>query len=432
MIDIKYIRENPTLIVERYTGKGHDLAADIADIIRLDGERIAAASHVDTMRAERNAKSKLVPQLKAKGQDATALLAEMKILADQIKEEEDKSKLVEEQLTALLVALPNLPDPDLAPGGKEANQTLYTHGEQQSFDFTPKDHVELCTNLGLIDYDRGTKLAGSGFVVYSGIGAQLELALLNYFIDFHLKNGYELTLVPHLLSYECGFASGQFPKFEDDVFWVSRKEEDTSGHRRFLLPTSETALVSLHRDEILEASDLPRKYVSYTPCFRVEAGNYRAEERGTMRGHQFNKVELVQYTTPEDSDNAFAQLVDNAESLVKGLGLHFRTVKLAAGDCSDAMARTYDVEIYIPSMGGYKEVSSASNSRDYQARRAMTRFRREPGARPEYVHTLNASGLATSRIFPALVEQYQQADGSIIVPEVLQKYIGRQVIEARN
>ncbi|MCL2213020.1 MAG: serine--tRNA ligase [Oscillospiraceae bacterium] len=424
MIDIRYIRENQAEAVARYAAKGHDLAAPIADILRLDEQRIAAASRVDTMRAERNAKSKLVPQLKAKGEDATALLAEMKALADQIKVEEDKSGEVEEQLTALLVALPNLPDPDLAPGGKEANETLYSYGEPTSFSFTPKDHVELCTSLGLIDYDRGTKLAGSGFVVYSGMGARLELALLNYFIDFHLQNGYELTLVPHLLSYECGFASGQFPKFEDDVFWVSRKEEDTSGHRRFLLPTSETALVSLHRDEILDATDLPRKYVSYTPCFRVEAGNYRAEERGTMRGHQFNKVELVQYTAPEQSDEAFAQLVNSAETLVKNLGLHFRTVKLAAGDCSDAMARTYDIEIFIPSMGGYKEVSSVSNSRDYQARRGMTRFRREPGAKPEYVHTLNASGLATSRIFPALVEQYQQADGSIAVPQVLQKYLG--------
>ena len=233
-------------------------------------------------------------------------------------------------------------------------------------------------------------------------------------------------LVPHMLGYECGQTAGQFPKFKDEVYWLEQQDDDE--RRRFMLPTAETALVSLHRDEILTEADLPRKYISYTPCFRREAGSYRADERGMVRGHQFNKVEMVQYTLPEKSDEAFDELVANAENLVKGLGFHFRTVKLAAEDCSASMARTYDIEINIPSMNGYKEVSSVSNARDYQARRGMMRVRRADG-KIEYVHTLNGSGLATSRIFPALVEQNQNADGSVNVPDCLRKYIGLDVIK---
>ena len=232
-------------------------------------------------------------------------------------------------------------------------------------------------------------------------------------------------MVPHMLGYECGLTAGQFPKFRDEVYWLETAEDE---RRRFMLPTAETALVSLHRDEILTEADLPRKYVSYTPCFRREAGSYRTDERGMVRGHQFNKVEMVQYTRPEDSDAAFEELVGKAEALVKGLGFHFRTVKLAAADCSASMARTYDIEIHIPSMNGYKEVSSVSNARDYQARRGSIRFRRDGGG-IEFVHTLNGSGLATSRILPAIVEQNQNKDGSVTVPEVLRKYLGVDVLK---
>jgi seryl-tRNA synthetase len=281
--------------------------------------------------------------------------------------------------------------------------------------------VDLCTDLGLIDYPRGTKLAGSGFWVYRGLGARLEWALLNYFIDTHLADGYELVLLPHMLEYQCGETAGQFPKFADEVYKIANPTDD---RMHFMLPTAETALVSLHRDEILTEADLPRKYISYTPCFRREAGSYRSDERGMVRGHQFNKVEMVQYTKPEDSDAAFDELVTKAERLVKDLGFHFRTVKLAAGDCSASMARTYDIEIQIPSMNGFKEVSSVSNARDYQARRGNIRFRREETGKTEFAHTLNGSGLATSRIFPAMVEQNQRKDGSVVVPEVLRKYLG--------
>ena len=285
--------------------------------------------------------------------------------------------------------------------------------------------MDLCTSLGLIDYDRGTKLSGSGFWIYRGMGARLEWALLNYFIDTHLGDGYELILPPHMLEYECGVTAGQFPKFADEVYKI---ENPTDNRQRYMLPTAEAALASLYRNEILTEADLPKKLVSYTPCFRREAGSYRSDERGMVRGHQFNKVEMFQFTLPEKSDEAFEELVIKAENLVKGLGFHFRTVKLAAEDCSASMARTYDIEINIPSMNGYKEVSSVSNARDYQARRGMMRVRRADG-KIEYLHTLNGSGLATSRILPALVEQNQNADGSVTVPEVLRKYLGVDVIK---
>ena len=425
MLDIKYIKENPEEVIARLAKKGKDAKDDIEAILNLDAKRRELIASIDTAKAEQNRTSKLIPAMKKEGKDPAELFAKMKELSNSTKENEEKLKETETQLTSFMLGLPNLPDEDLLPGGKENNEPLRYYGEPRAFDFEPKNHVDLCTDLGLIDYKRGAKLSGSGFWIYSGMGARIEWALLNYFIDTHLGNGYELMLVPHMLGYECGLTAGQFPKFQDDVYWLETAEDE---RRRFMLPTAETALVSLHRDEILTEADLPKKYISYTPCFRREAGSYRADERGMVRGHQFNKVEMVQYTLPEKSDEAFEELVANAENIVKGLGFHFRTVKLAAEDCSASMARTYDIEIHIPSMDGYKEVSSVSNARDYQARRGMMRVKRENG-KIEYLHTLNGSGLATSRIFPAIVEQNQNADGSVNVPEVLRKYIGCDIIK---
>jgi seryl-tRNA synthetase len=425
MLDIKLIKENPEDVVARLAAKGKDAKEEIAEILKLDEERRSLIAETENIKAEQNKQTKLVPQMKKEGKDVTAVFAKMKELGAKVKEGEAKLAEVEKRYNELMLGLPNLPDRDLKPGGKENNEPLKYFGEPHHFDFEPKNHVDLCTSLGLIDYERGVKLSGNGFWIYRGMGARLEWALLNYFIETHLADGYELVLVPHMLGYECGLTAGQFPKFKDEVYWLDTAEDE---RRRFMLPTAETALVSLHRDEILKECDLPRKYISYTPCFRREAGSYRADERGMVRGHQFNKVEMVQYTKPEDSDKAFEELVGKAEALVKGLGFHFRTVKLAAADCSASMARTYDIEIQIPSMNGYKEVSSVSNARDYQARRGMIRFKREEGGRPEFVHTLNGSGLATSRILPALVEQNQNADGSVTVPEVLRKFLGVDVI----
>ena len=420
MLDIKYIRSNPDEVVKRLAAKGRDAGEEIAEILGLDAARRAGIAENEALKAEQNRVNKLIPIYKKEGKDVAPVFAEMKELGAKIKENDAKIKETEDRYNSLMWGLPNLPDPDLKPGGKENNEPLRYFGEPRKFDFEPKNHVDLCTNLGLIDYKRGTKLAGAGFWIYTGIGARLEWALLNYFIDFHTANKYELMLVPHMLEYECGFTAGQFPKFADEVYKIANPTDDRV---HYMLPTAEAALVSLHRGEILEESELPKKYISYTPCFRREAGSYRADERGMVRGHQFNKVEMVQYTLPEKSGEAFEELVENAENLVKGLGFHFRTVKLAAEDCSASMARTYDIEIQIPSMNGYKEVSSVSNANDYQARRGQMRVRRADGT-IEYMHTLNGSGLATSRIFPALVEQNQNADGSVNVPDVLKKYLG--------
>ena len=424
MLDIKYIRENPEEVIARLQIKGKDARADIEAILALDGERRTLITETETIKAEQNKMNKLVPQYKKEGKDVAPLFAEMKAMSNKTKEIDEKLKEVEAKQTDIMLGLPNLPDTDLLPGGKENNQPLRYWGEPRKFDFEPKHHVDLCTDLGLIDYDRGTKLAGSGFWIYRGMGARLEWALLNYFIDTHLADGYELILPPHMLEYECGLTAGQFPKFADEVYKI---ENPTDNRMHYMLPTAEAALASLYRNEILTEADLPKKLVSYTPCFRREAGSYRSDERGMVRGHQFNKVEMFQYTLPEQSDAAFDELVTKAEALVAGLGFHFRTVKLAAEDCSASMARTYDIEIQIPSMNGYKEVSSVSNARDYQARRGMIRVKRANG-KTEYVHTLNGSGLATSRILPALVEQNQNADGSINVPDVLKKYLGVDVI----
>ena len=426
MLDIKYLKENTEEAIQRLANKGKDAREEIARILELDAQRRAMISDNEAKKAEQNKVSKSIPQLKKEGKDVAPIFAQMKALSETIKENDEKLKAVEIEYSNLMLSLPNLPDMDLKPGGKENNEPLKYFGEPHKFDFEPKNHVDICTDLGLIDYKRGVKLSGNGFWIYRGMGARLEWALLNYFINTHIEDGYELVLVPHMLGYECGLTAGQFPKFAEDVYWLETAEDE---RRRFMLPTAETALVALHRDEILTEADLPRKYISYTPCFRREAGSYRADERGMVRGHQFNKVEMVQYTKPEDSDDAFAELVGKAEALVSGLGFHFRTVKLAAEDCSASMARTYDIEIHIPSMDGYKEVSSVSNARDYQARRGQMRFKRESTGKIEFVHTLNGSGLATSRILPAIVEQNQQADGSVVVPEVLRKYLGCDVIK---
>lgn len=428
MIDIKLIKENPEEVIKRFKIKGKDAEADIKRILELDGMRRSLISETEALKAEQNKENKLIPTYKKEGKDVTEIFAKLKEIGNKSKEIDGELKKVEAEYTSLMLSLPNLPDPDLKEGGKENNEPLRYFGEPKKFDFEPKNHVDLCTSLGLIDYERGTKLSGNGFWIYRGMGARLEWALLNYFIETHLNNGFELVLVPHMLGYECGLTAGQFPKFANEVYWLEKSDDDE--RRRFMLPTAETALVSLHRDEILREEDLPKKYISYTPCFRREAGSYRSDERGMVRGHQFNKVEMVQYTTKEGSDAAFEELVANAENLVKGLGFHFRTVKLAAEDCSASMARTYDIEIQIPSMNGYKEVSSVSNARDYQARRGMMRYKTADG-KIEYCHTLNGSGLATSRILPALVEQNQNADGSVNVPDVLRKYVGCDVIKAK-
>jgi len=443
MLDIMKIRLNPDAVKAGLKAKEVDCDAIVDRILMLDKEIKALKTSSETKVAQKNKISKengklfgMKKGLEKKGEDASAVDAQIEAnkaesirLDNAVAEEAALLKEKNAEFRTCMLALPNLPDADLLPGGKENNEPLRYIGEKHTFDFEPKHHVDLCQDLGLIDYERGVKLAGSGNWMYTGMGARLEWALLNYFIDTHTADGYDFILPPHMLEYMCGETAGQFPKFADEVFKIAN--HPTEGGTFYMLPTAEAALASIYRDEILTEADLPKKFFAYTPCFRREAGSHRADERGMVRGHQFNKVEMFQFTTPEGSDAAFDELVTKAENLVAGLGLHFRTVKLAAGDCSASMARTYDIEILIPSMNGYKEVSSVSNARDFQARRGNCRYRRADG-KLDFVHTLNGSGLATSRIFPAIVEQNQRADGSIVVPEVLRKYLGGiEVIEKR-
>ena len=417
MLDINLIREKPLYVKEALKKKLWD--TDFDELLSWDKEKRELMQVVENNKAEMNKLSASVPQLKKQGQDVSIVFKQVKEIAAKNKEYEERLEELSKKMTEFLEALPNIPDDDLVGGGKENNKVIHTYGKKPEFSFKAKDHIELATSLGLVDYDRGAKIAGHGAWIYTNLGARLEWALLNFFISEHLKDGYEMILPPHLLNEQSGYVAGQFPKFRQDVFWLEGLEP-----QRFLLPTAETALVNLHRDEILSESDLPKKYFAYTPCYRREAGSYRTEERGMIRGYQFDKVEMVQYTKPEDSDKAFEELVGKAASLVEKLGLHFQISKLAAGDISHSMARTYDIEVYIPSIGIYKEVSSASNARDYQARRGKCRYRDSVTGKTRYVHTLNASGLATSRIFPAILEQYQQEDGSVLVPEVLQPFMG--------
>ncbi len=427
MLDIQLIRRDPEGVAAKIAKRG--IEVDFSALLDNDKQRRSLIAKTDQLKAERNKTSALVPQLKRKGEDVSEILAQMKELANEIKSLEEELQELEKKQDEFLAGLPNLPADDVIAGGKESNEIVRVFGSKPEFPYEPKHHVDIAEDLGLIDYTRGAKLGGSGFWVYRNQGAQLEWALLNYFIQEHLKDGYEMMLVPHILNYECGFTAGQFPKFKEDVYWL---EKDNGEATHFILPTAETALVNLHRDEILDESVFPLKYFAYTPCYRKEAGSYRAEERGMIRGHQFNKIEMFQYALPEQSDAALEELVNKACALVEGLGLHYRLSKLAAGDVSASMATTFDIEVWIPSMNDYKEVSSASNAKDYQARRGNMKLRRKADNKTEYLHTLNASGLATSRILPAIMEQFQEGDGRVRIPEVLRPFMGGKTHLEKN
>jgi len=416
MIDEKWIMQDPEAVKKALAKK--DFEVDFTEYLKLKELRNTLILKIEDVRAKRNKLSKSIGQFKREKKDTTELFKEIDSLKNAVEKDEETLKDTENRIQEFLYQIPNVPDDDLLAGGKEFNEVIRVNKEKPIFDFKIKDHVELETSLGLIDYERAAKISGKGTWIYSNVGARLEWALLNFFIDQHLKDGYQFMLLPHILNYESGLTAGQFPKFKDDVFWLKGEEP-----KKFILPTAETALVNIHRNEILTDDELPKKYFGYSPCYRKEAGSYRSEERGTIRGYQFNKVEMVQYTKPEDSDMAFDELIEKAESLMKQLGLHYQVSKLAAGDVAFGMARTFDIEVWLPSIGIYKEVSSVSNSRAFQARRGKIRYRKPDGT-VDFCHTLNGSGLATSRLLPAILEQNQQADGSVLVPEVLVPYLG--------
>jgi seryl-tRNA synthetase len=424
MLDIELIRSDPEYVRAALLKRVDDV--DLDSILEADTLRRKLTTEVDTARSARNREAKEIGKLKSTGADTTEAQKQAAALGDQITAMQAELAKAEKTLHNLLMELPNLPDDRAPVGGKEANQVVHTWGKQPDLGSKPLDHIELCTRLGLVDYARGTKLGGSGYWLYTGQGAALEWALIDFFNREHYAAGYQFLLPPHMLTEEAGYAAGQFPKFHEDVYHI--QEEGEGGRKSFLLPTAETAILNVYRDEILPADILPLKAFAYTPCYRREAGGYGTEERGTMRGHQFNKVEMFQFTAPEDAEGALKELVDRAQMLVEKLGLHYQTSMLATRDASASMKLTYDIEVWLPSIGIYKEVSSASWAGDYQARRANIRYRPEVGKRTAYIHTLNASGLATSRLLPAIVEQHQQPDGSVVVPEPLRAWLGTDVL----
>jgi len=413
MLDINLIKNDKNAVEKALLKRLSAKDFDLDKIIKLDAQRREIIGQVEALKAERNQLSKTKPDKKT--------IDKLKKTGEKIKTLDSKLAKYEEELNQEMAKLPNLPAEDVLPGEKENNKVIRSFGKKPKFKYNLRDHVELATGLGLIDYDRAVKMSGTGFWIYTGDGAVLEWALLNYFIEFHRKNNYKFILPPYLLTEQSAYTSGHLPKFRDDLFWTQDK--------LCLNATSEMMLGNLHRDELLSADLLPLKYFAYSTCFRREAGGYRAEERGMIRGHQFNKIEMFAFTKPGDSWTAFEELLTNAEELIKGLDLHFNTVQLAAGDSSAAMAKTIDLEVWIPSMQIYKEVSSVSNATDYQARRGNIRYKDDKSGRNEFVHTLNASGLATSRLIPAILEQYQQEDGSVEVPKVLQKFVGKKVLK---
>lgn len=410
MLDIKKIREEKSTVEKSLLKRG--VKIDFKKIIKLDDDRRQLIGQKEDLEAERNKFSKSKP-------DASTI-KKMKTLGEKIKGLENKLDKIQNTLDNEIAALPNIVADDVVSGGKENNKIIGTFKIPPQFNFKFKNHVDLAVDLGLIDYARAAKMSGTGFWAYTGDGALLEWALLNYFIDYHRQNNYQFIIPPFLLTEKSAYTSGHLPKFREDLFWTQDK--------LCLNATSEMMLGNYHREEILPTEKLPLKYFAFSTCFRREAGSYRAEERGMIRGHQFNKIEMFQFTKPEDSWSAFSELLKHAQKLVEGLDLHYNTVQLAAGDCSAAMAKTIDIEVWIPSMDNYKEVSSVSNALDYQARRGQIRFKDQDG-KNKFVHTLNASGLATSRILPAILEQNQQADGSVIIPAVLHKYIGKKVLK---
>lgn len=418
MLDIKMIIEDRQTVEKGLSKRmeSSKVSEMLDKITSLYEERKNLRTEYEKERAQQNSFNEKMSKAEKGSDEFKKLIGELKTLSAKVKEIEEKVKAKDSELKALLDVLPNIPMEDVPAGGKEANEVVRTFGEKPVFKFEIKDHVALGEGFGGLDLERAAKISGSNFFMYKDKLAQLEWGLINYFIKNHLEDGYEMIMPPHMVLEESAYTAGQLPKFKEDVYWV----EDGN----CLIPTAETVLANVHRGEVLEEKDLPKKYFAYTPCYRREAGSYRANERGIIRVHQFNKVEMFQYTTPENSTKALDELVAKAEKLVQGLKLHYRVTKLAAGDCAAGAAKTFDIEVWLPALEQYYEVSSASNVTDYQARRGDIRYKPSDGGKTKYVHMLNASGLATSRLMVAILETYQNEDGSITVPEVLVPLVG--------
>ncbi|HEU64271.1 MAG: Serine--tRNA ligase [Candidatus Anoxychlamydiales bacterium] len=419
MLDIKLLRETPKEIEKKLKSKIPDI--DIFKILSLDEEVRKIQKKTDDLKAKKNSTSKEIPLLKKEKKDVTNILNEMSKISEEISLLDKKFKKLSQKKDFLLSTLPNIPGDDAPVSlNVEDNKCIKTHKDKKTFDFPIKNHVELNENLKLFDFQRASKISKNRFSMYRGMGARLEWALINYMLDIHLQNGFMQIIPPLLVKQETMFGAAQLPKFADQLFRLEDKDYDL-----YLIPTAEVPLNGIHLDEILTEDELPLKYVAYTPCFRREAGAAGKNERGLIRTHQFNKVELFSLTKPENSEKVFNEMLASAEEVLKGLDLHYRNMLLCTGDMSFASAKTIDIEVFLPGQDRYYEVSSVSNCTDFQARRSKIRYRKKD-EKPEFVHTLNASGVATSRLMVAILENFQQEDGSVLIPIVLRKYLDDQ------
>jgi seryl-tRNA synthetase len=427
MLDLKFVVDNRDAVLGALAARGQGLATIQAfpglegvDPWALDGERRALIQETEQLRHRQRAAGEEIARLGKAKQDASALKAEMKGVAERIKQGEARLEQVRSAIERFLLVVPNLPDASV-PVGKDAsaNQEIRRVGEPRAFDFAPRGHAEIGSELGILDFERAARLSGARFAVYWGEGARLERALIQFMLELQVARGYTEVIPPYLVTAETLTGTGQLPKFEGDLFKTSAGDRDL-----YLIPTAEVPLTNLHKDEILDAAELPRRYVAFTPCFRSEAGSYGKDVRGLIRLHQFHKVELVKLTTAESSMAELESMTADAEEVLKRLGLPYRVVVLSTGDMGFSAAKTYDIEVWLPGQQAYREISSCSNCTDFQARRANLRYRAEAGGKPRFLHTLNGSGLAVGRTLVAVLENYQQQDGSVVVPEALRPYMG--------
>ena len=417
MLDVKLLRENLDDVKARMATRGG--AVDWDEFVKIDRERRDALAHIERLKEKKNRLSGEIGKLKRGGGDAAALMREGEEVSEAIRNAEAPLADIEARFELYMLTLPNLPHPSVKIGKNETeNREARRWGDPPRFDFAPKNHWDIGEELGILDFERAAKIAGARFAVYRGAGARLERALISFMLDLHTsEHGYKEMLPPALVNRAALVGTGQLPKFEEDLFHLAPGDY-------FLIPTAEVPLTNLHRDEMLEKEDLPIKYVAYTPCFRSEAGSYGKDVRGLIRQHQFNKVEMVKFAEPEMSYDELESMVRNAEEVLKRLKISYRVVELCTGDMGFGSAKTYDLEVWLPGQHAYREISSCSNCEDFQARRANIRYRKEKKGRPAFVHTLNGSGLAVGRTFVAVLENYQQKDGSVVVPEALLPYMG--------
>jgi seryl-tRNA synthetase len=429
MLELSFVRENLPLVEDKLRQRGMDPAAVLKDFHEVDTQRRQAITEAETSKAQRNKASEEIAKLKKSGQDASAAIAQTKDLRERISELEKTASDLDARLRDILAGIPNLPHASVPVGhSADDNVEVRRWGTAPKFDFAPKAHWDLGPDLGILDLERAVKLTGARFAVYWDLGAKLERALMNFMLDLHTReHGYTEVLPPYLVNSESMYGTGQLPKFAADSFRVPHGDKDL-----WLIPTAEVPVTNLYRDEVLDQARLPISLTAYTPCFRSEAGSYGKDVRGIIRQHQFQKVELVKFTRPEDSYEEHEKLTHNAEEVLQKLGLHYRTMALCTGDLGPSSAKTYDIEVWLPGQQLYREISSCSNFESYQARRANIRYRPEGKNKTEFVHTLNGSGLAVGRTWVAIVENYQQSDGSVVIPEVLRPYIGAERITPRK